>query len=80
MRKAGIDAQTRRDIMGHESTSMDDRYTMIGDEDIREAKEKMTALAARRSLQNGSAPQTTDLVKEIESLKAKIRQLETEAK
>lgn len=28
MRKAGIDGQTRRDIMGHESTSMDDRYTM----------------------------------------------------
>jgi integrase len=41
MRKAGIDSQTRRDIMGHESTSMDDRYTMIDDEALDDARRKM---------------------------------------
>lgn len=60
MRKAGIDGQTRRDIMGHESTSMDDRYTMIGDEDLRDAKEKM----------NSPDSNKPDLVEQIETLKA----------
>lgn len=48
MRKAGIDGQTRRDIMGHESTSMDDRYTMIDDEAVEDARRKMDAFQAGR--------------------------------
>jgi integrase len=50
MRKAGIDPQTRRDIMGHESTSMDDRYTMIDDEALEEARRKMDAFQRQRGL------------------------------
>ncbi len=41
MRKAGVDVQTRRDMMGHETTSMDDRYTMIDDEALDEARREM---------------------------------------
>jgi integrase len=72
MRKAGIDAQTRRDIMGHESTSMDDRYTMIGDEDLQVAKEKMRALSLRRKPVNIQDPTNVKLLEEIETLKGKI--------
>ena len=50
MRKAGIDGQTRRDIMGHESTLMDDRYTMIDDEAVEDARRKMDAFQAGRGL------------------------------
>jgi len=46
MRRAKIDAQTRRDIMGHESTSMDDRYTMIDDEAPEEAGAMQRSRAA----------------------------------
>jgi integrase len=55
MRKAGIDAQTRRDIMGHESTSMDDRYTMIDDEAREEARRKMDAFQRLRGLMRDGA-------------------------
>lgn len=50
MRKAGIDRQTRRDIMGHESTSMGDRYTMIDDEALKEARRRMDAFQRQRGL------------------------------
>ena len=50
MRKAGIDSQTRRDIMGHESTSMDDRYTMIDDESLDDARRKMEVFQKERGL------------------------------
>jgi hypothetical protein len=43
MRKAGIDSKTRRQIMGHKTGSMDDRYTIIDDEDLDAATEKMNA-------------------------------------
>jgi integrase len=73
MRKAGIDAQTRRDIMGHESTSMDDRYTMIDDEALEEARRKMDAFQRLRGLM------TEDASKRIEVLEAEIRRLKREA-
>jgi hypothetical protein len=50
MRKAGIDGQTRRDIVGHMSTSMDDRYTMIDDEAFEDARRKMDVFQAGRGL------------------------------
>jgi len=50
MRKASIDSQTRRDIMGHESTLMDDCYTMIDDEALEEARRKMYAFQRQRGL------------------------------
>jgi integrase len=71
MRKAGIDAQTRRDIMGHESTSMDDRYTMIDDEALEDARRKMNAFQSERGLLPSSEGGST-----ISSLKAEIQRLE----
>jgi integrase len=56
MRKAGIDAQTRRDIMGHESTSIDDRYTMIDDEALEHARHRMDAFQRQRGLLNSYDP------------------------
>ena len=41
MRRAGIDSKTRRQIMGHKTGSMDDRYTIIDDEILDAATEKM---------------------------------------
>jgi integrase len=70
MRKAGIDGQTRRDIMGHESTSMDDRYTMIDDEALEEARRRMDAFQRRRGLMDSAEP-----AKRIEELRAEIQQL-----
>lgn len=80
MRKAGIDGQTRRDIMGHESTSMDDRYTMIGDEDLRDAKEKMKTLARKLKPTQSADGNKPDLVEQIETLKAQLRQSEASVK
>jgi integrase len=71
MRKAGIDGQTRRDIMGHESTSMDDRYTMIDDEAVEDARRKMDAFQTGRGLIGA-----TDAAKRIEELRAEIHRLE----
>lgn len=71
MRKAGVDAQTRRDIMGHESTSMDDRYTMIDDEALEEARRRMDAFQRERGLVNSADP-----AERIKKLRAEIRQLE----
>lgn len=70
MRKAGIDAHTRRDIMGHESTSMDDRYTMIDDEALEQARQKMEAFQRQRGLIDD------DPAIKIEVLRAEIRRLE----
>lgn len=80
MRKAGIDGQTRRDIMGHESTSMDDRYTMIGDEDLRDAKEKMKVLNLKRKTSKPPDSPDSDLLDQIENLKAQIQLLEGRTK
>jgi hypothetical protein len=80
MRKAGIDGQTRRDIMGHESTSMDDRYTMIGDEDLRDAKEKMKTLSLKLKPTKSADGNKPDLVEQIETLKAQLRLLEASVK
>ena len=71
MRKASVDSQTRRDIMGHESTSMDDRYTMIDDEALEDARQKMDAFQSGRGLVGA-----TDAVKRIEELRAEIQRLE----
>jgi len=70
MRKAGIDSQTRRDIMGHESTSMDDRYTMIDDEALDDARRKMEAFQKERGLLQ------EDPAARIASLKEQLRLLE----
>jgi integrase len=75
MRKAGVDGQTRRDIMGHESTSMDDRYTMIDDEALEDARRKMDSFQSGRGLVGA-----TDAVKRIEELRAEIRRLEESTK
>jgi integrase-like protein len=75
MRKAGVDSQTRRDIMGHESTSMDDRYTMIDDEALEDARRKMDSFQSGRGLVD-----ETDTVKRIEELRAEIRRLEESTK
>jgi integrase len=71
MRKAGVDGQTRRDIMGHESTSMDDRYTMIDDEAVEDARQKMSAFQTRRGLISA-----TDPAKRIAELRAEVRRLQ----
>ncbi len=71
MRKAGVDGQTRRDIMGHESTSMDDRYTMIDDEALEDARRRMDAFQAGRGLIGA-----TDVAQRIEELRAEIQRLE----
>ena len=74
MRKAGIDSQTRRDIMGHESTSMDDRYTMIDDEALDDARRKMEVFQKERGLL------IKDPAAQLEQLRAEIRLLEAELK
>jgi integrase len=74
MRKAGVDGQTRRDVMGHESTSMDDRYTMIDDEAVEDARRKMDAFQAGRGLIGA-----TDAAKRIAELRAEIQHLEQSA-
>ncbi len=70
MRKAGVDSQTRRDIMGHETTSMDDRYTMIDDEALKVARLKMNQFQRSAGLTSG----LEDV--RVEDLKAEIRRLE----
>ena len=72
MRKAGVDGQTRRDIMGHESTSMDDRYTMIDDEAIEDARKKMEAFQKQRGLLSD------DRASRLAELKAEIERLESQ--
>ena len=74
MRKAGIDSQTRRDIMGHESTSMDDRYTMIDDEALDDARRKMEVFQKERGLL------IKDPATHLEELRAEIQRLEAELK
>jgi integrase len=71
MRKAGIDAQTRRDIMGHESTSMDDRYTVIDDEALEDARQKMNAFQRQQGLATSADPAAR-----IKALRAEIRRLQ----
>jgi hypothetical protein len=50
MRKVGVEGQTRRDIMGNESGSMADRYTMIDDEAVEDARRKMEVSQRQRGL------------------------------
>ena len=57
--------------MGHESTSMDDRYTMIDDEAVEDARRKMDAFQAGRGLIDA-----TDAAKRIEELRAELYRLE----
>jgi hypothetical protein len=66
--------------MGHESTSMDDRYTMIGDEDLRDAKEKMKTLSLKLKPTKSADGNKPDLVEQIETLKAQLRLLEASVK
>lgn len=72
MHKAVVDGQTRRDIMGHESTSMDDRYTMIDDEAVEDARKKMEAFQLERGLLDN------DPRDRLTELRAELRRLETE--
>ena len=51
--------------MGHESTSLDDRYTMIDDEALEDARRKMDTFQAGRGLIGA-----TDAAKRIEELRA----------
>jgi hypothetical protein len=60
MRKAGIDAGTRRAIMGHASDSMDKRYTIIDDEAMTDAVERMGRYQKRKGMVKG--PDVTALV------------------
>lgn len=64
MRKANIDAHTRRNIMGHKTGSMDDRYTIIDDEAFADAKEKMNAYQQRQ----GMITELKELAGRVESL------------
>jgi len=50
MRKAGIDPKTRRAIMGHKTGSMDDRYTIIDDEALADATDKMKNYQKERGM------------------------------
>lgn len=56
--------------MGHETTSMDDRYTMIDDEALEEARRKMDLFQKSRGLIGDDSESRIDL------LKAQIRRLE----
>lgn len=56
--------------MGHETTSMDDRYTMIDDEALEEARRKMDLFQKSRGLIGDDSESRIDL------LKAEIRRLE----
>lgn len=74
MRKAGVDSQTRRDIMGHESTSMDDRYTMIDDEALDDARRKMEVFQKQRGLlETNPAARIAALKKEVRLLEEGLR-------
>jgi integrase len=70
MRKAGVDGKTRRDIMGHRTGSMDDRYTIIDDEAVEDAVEKMQRFQTRRGLVS-----KLDTNAQIAALEAKILRL-----
>lgn len=71
MRKAGIDPHTRRAIMGHKTGSMDDRYTMVDDEALADARSKMSAYHQAKGLPNPAD--------ELMALRARIAQLESAA-
>jgi integrase len=64
MRKAGIDAHTRRAIMGHKTGSMDDRYTMIDDEALADARGKMSTYLRKTPAD------------ELKALRARVAELE----
>jgi hypothetical protein len=72
MRKAAVDAQTRSDIMGHKTSSMDDRYTMIEDEDLADAVEDMDLFQRARGLCVLGTPE------EMEAMKAEVARLKNE--
>jgi integrase len=64
MRRAGVDPKTRRQIMGHKTGSMDDRYTIIDDEDLNAATEKMNAYQREQ----GMMSEYRELMSRIDSL------------
>ncbi len=64
MRKAGIDSKTRRAIMGHKTGAMDDRYTIIDDEAMKDAVAKMNDYQSSQSMLSG----TTDLQNQLSLL------------
>ena len=72
MRKAGVDAKTRREIMGHHTDSMDDRYTIIDDEAVDDAVEKMRRFQSARGLISIADPaaRISELEQEIARLRA----------
>jgi integrase len=72
MRKAGSDSQTRRDVMGHKSTSMDDRYTMTDDKALDDAWRKMEVFRKERGLLFKA------LAAHLEELRAEVQRLEAE--
>ncbi|MCC7154074.1 MAG: hypothetical protein IT161_05825, partial [Bryobacterales bacterium] len=49
--------------MGHETTSMDDRYTMIDDEALEEARRKMDLFQKSRGLIGDDSESRIDLLK-----------------
>jgi integrase len=52
MRKAGVDAKTRRAIMGHKTGSMDDRYTIIDDEALADAVARVNHYQSQKSMRS----------------------------
>ena len=53
----GIDSKTRRGIKGRKTGSVDDRYTIIDDEDLDAARENMNA----NQKQQGMMPEFKEL-------------------
>ena len=74
MRKAGVDSKTRRDIMGHRTGSMDDRYAIIDDEAIEDAVEKMRSFQRSRGLVSKVDPAAQIAALEARILRLRARQ------
>jgi integrase len=64
MRKASVDAKTRRAIIGHKTGSMDDRYTIIDDEALADAVAKMNHYQSEKAMRSGA----TELANRVQSL------------
>ena len=66
MRKAGVDARTRRAIMGHKTGSMDDRYTIIDNGALADAVAKVNQYQS----QNAMRSEAKELASRVQSLSA----------
>jgi integrase len=64
LRKAGVDAKTRRAIIGHKTGSMDDRYTIIDDEALADAVEKVNRYQSEKAMRS----EAKELANRVQSL------------